>query len=571
MTEEMRDLISEIDDGELRQTILKFSRLNRYTGSRDGEEAVDYLMRKLHSYGIPCHTEEFEFLRSYPVITRLTVNTEGREEPIEAMAAVFSGNCDNLTGEVWYEEDHLSGKTEKEEARRRTLYQDKIVLTHRRHGEDVLAAFFAGAKAVISIWNSPEDLLHHNMVGTVWGGPTPEKLYRYSHIPAVCIKQKDGRKLAEICRSGKKVTARLTIQMAEKVVKARMPIADIPGERDTFLLVNGHYDSWYEGITDNAAANAAQLECARILWNHRDRLTRSVRFAWWGGHSDGRYAGSTAYADRHWEELEEKCIGQINQDMFAGHNCQLVCKTTGCMEKTDMLREWIEDTCGAFGRLYENLYRSADESFSGIGLPISMMSTFIPREDSEWMPHWPEAAGPWWHTVEDSLDKLNEEYLHRDTAVTLRLAAEFTFCRDLPVDMPGFVGRMMDCLGKVQEQTEDEFDLRDAIGRLSDLQKALIPLQEKLEKGELRDSDPMVKHFAGRLMRLAYSYGSEYDHDPAYAGETMFSRFCQMKGLTRENSRPVWYLAVKNQFVRQKNRLMDQTCRLLREAQNFER
>ena len=123
------------------------------------------------------------------MITRLTVNTEGREEPIEAMAAVFSGNCDNLTGEVWYEEDHLSGKTEKEEARRRTLYQDKIVLTHRRHGEDVLAAFFAGAKAVISIWNSPEDLLHHNMVGTVWGGPTPDKLYRYSHIPAVCIKQ----------------------------------------------------------------------------------------------------------------------------------------------------------------------------------------------------------------------------------------------------------------------------------------------------------------------------------------------------------------------------------------------
>ena len=64
MTEEMRDLISEIDDGELRQTILKFSRLNRYTGSRDGEEAVDYLMRKLHSYGIPCHKEEFEVLRS---------------------------------------------------------------------------------------------------------------------------------------------------------------------------------------------------------------------------------------------------------------------------------------------------------------------------------------------------------------------------------------------------------------------------------------------------------------------------------------------------------------------------
>lgn len=52
--------------------------------------------------------------------------------------------------------------------------------------------------------------------------------------------------------------------------------------------------------------DAALLEVARVLWAHRDILKRSVRIAWWPGHSTGRYARSAKFADRFAIDLDEK-------------------------------------------------------------------------------------------------------------------------------------------------------------------------------------------------------------------------------------------------------------------------
>lgn len=56
------------------------------------------------------------------------------------------------------------------------------------------------------------------------------------------------------------------------------------------MLVSGHYDSWYEGITDNGVANAAMMEIARVFQENQEHLERSVVLAWWSGHSDARYS-----------------------------------------------------------------------------------------------------------------------------------------------------------------------------------------------------------------------------------------------------------------------------------------
>jgi N-acetylated-alpha-linked acidic dipeptidase len=71
-------------------------------------------------------------------------------------------------------------------------------------------------------------------------------------------------------------------------------VAEVRGriEPEQFELVDGHVDSWHVGIGDNATGDATLLEVARALQAHRDQLARSVRIAWWSGHSHGRYAGS---------------------------------------------------------------------------------------------------------------------------------------------------------------------------------------------------------------------------------------------------------------------------------------
>ena len=55
-------------------------------------------------------------------------------------------------------------------------------------------------------------------------------------------------------------------------------------------------------------ATPAMLEIARVLWQHRDRLERSVRICWWPGHSTGRFAGSTWYADEFALDLAPHCL-----------------------------------------------------------------------------------------------------------------------------------------------------------------------------------------------------------------------------------------------------------------------
>ena len=107
----------------------------------------------------------------------------------------------------------------------------------------------------------------------------------------------------------------LTCAVNRSVVTSSMPVARISGRSNAFILITGHYDSWYEGITDNAAANAIMLEMARVLSLHQSELDRGVVLGWWSGHSDARYAGSTWFCDNHWQELYENCVAHLNIDI----------------------------------------------------------------------------------------------------------------------------------------------------------------------------------------------------------------------------------------------------------------
>ena len=127
-----------------------------------------------------------------------------------------------------------------------------------------------------------------------------------------------------------------------------LPVAEIRGQQDPdeFLLVHGHYDSWYEGIGDNATGDAALLELARVLWTLRDRLKRSVRIAWWPGHSTGRYAGSTWYADTFADEIDEHCIAQLDIDSPGCADATAYEEVMWMAEADALCRSSIQDALG---------------------------------------------------------------------------------------------------------------------------------------------------------------------------------------------------------------------------------
>ena len=75
---------------------------------------------------------------------------------------------------------------------------------------------------------------------------------------------------------------------------------------------------------DNGSANAVMLEVARILSKYKKELRRGLRLAFWSGHSHGRYAGSTWYADNFWLDLEKNCVAHVNTDSAGAKGCECI-------------------------------------------------------------------------------------------------------------------------------------------------------------------------------------------------------------------------------------------------------
>ena len=80
------------------------------------------------------------------------------------------------------------------------------------------------------------------------------------------------------------------------------------------MLVHGHYDSWDVGVGDNATGDATLLELARVLWANTGSLRRSVRIAWWPGHSTGATPAQPGLPTAFAIDLDENCVAQVNCD-----------------------------------------------------------------------------------------------------------------------------------------------------------------------------------------------------------------------------------------------------------------
>ena len=142
-------------------------------------------------------------------------------------------------------------------------------------------------------------------------------------IPGCARQQPDGDALIEAASRG--ASATLTTVVEEGWFDQVLPEVRIPGtdDPDRFVLLHGHYDSWDVGVGDNATGDACMLEAARVLHAHRGRLQRGVRICWWPGHSTGKFAGSTWYADAFARDLARGCVAHLN------------CDSPGCRDATD--------------------------------------------------------------------------------------------------------------------------------------------------------------------------------------------------------------------------------------------
>ena len=552
---------TEISVERMMKDIETFSHLERYTGSEDGERAAEIIAQRMEELGIPVKRENYKIYRSLPGKASLKIMIHGSEKTIALTPYVYSGTAENLKADLVFDEKSLCKTDQKEMESRMKSFKNKIVLTYESSFSFACAAKRAGALAILTIWKA--DLAHHGTLGGVWGTPEPEDLAcHYPRIPFVEICKSDGEEIQKLLENNTAtVSACLQVEMDDKVLPSMMPVARLEGKSKKFVLVSGHYDSWYEGVTDNGVANAMMMELARVFRENQENLKRSIVFAWWSGHSDGRYSGSTWYYDQHWEELKENCVAHINLDICGCKGSDLVGFNTSMLEGEAFDKEFLEKYNDEEPIPPVPMARFADQTFWGADVPFAIMPKFGKKKGEFFY---------WWHTKEDSFDKVDSKIVSRDTDVIAELMVIFAQCKRLPADMTGFLTVMENRLQMIEKETSGDFELSSMWPVFAKLQKTMEQFENALESRREDDEnmDDYILKIAGELVRITYTAGSQYHQDPA-TEEPMFPGLSIAMGLTPENTSPDYYLAVQTRFVRQRNRLIGQMKQIIESCDNM--
>ncbi|MEM3981052.1 MAG: M28 family peptidase, partial [Ignisphaera sp.] len=311
-------ILKEISMDEIYQHIKFIVEIGqKIAGSNEEKKFVNYVTEILKKYGVEFKVYEFEGYVSEPIEATLRITyPEEKEIPCSPYAHGASTPPEGIEGELVY-----VGSGGLEDYRGKDV-KGKVTLAELSYApprpEKVRIAQEMGAIAQIQInWGLMEKrLLPMGTVKSIWGNPTPEDVQRITRIAAVGVTKSDGAYLKELLKRSNKVKVWLKTQVWKGFRSLHDIIAEVPGkeEPNRFVLVNGHYDCWGPGATDNAVGNATMLELARVFNLHKNELRRGVKFAWWSGHESGIMVGSTWYVDNFWDELNKGCIAWLNID-----------------------------------------------------------------------------------------------------------------------------------------------------------------------------------------------------------------------------------------------------------------
>jgi hypothetical protein len=360
--------------------------------------------------------------------------------------------------------------------------------------------------------------IHWGTCTTIWGSPDLTDLPRKPKIPVVAVNNPDGQKLLALADSGTEATIRT--DMLEGWFPQKIPVATIAGrdEPEKYVLVHGHYDSWDVGVGDNATGDALLLELARVLARHRDGLRRSVKIAWWPGHSTGRYAGSTWFTDRFALDLDRNCLAQID------------CDSPGCRWATSFHQTRAFSECAALAAdAIRDIHPDAeirtmrppqagDYSFNNIGLPSFYMLSSTMPEALRHEKHYYDVSGCGaniaWHTENDTMEIADRDILLSDTKIYLLATLRVVNAEILPFDWHATCKEFLDTITRYEQASEGMADLSESRAATQRLNAALDRLSAASTAPARKNA---VLHALGRiLVPLNYTREPRFRHDPAY-------------------------------------------------------
>jgi len=419
----------------------------RLSGSETAERAAAYIVEQLRDAGVAAEPMVFHGYLNFPEPAECQVKAPGsRDIPCAAFAQIGSTPDGGLTAELVYVgaggEDAYAGKD----------VRGKIVLCELSYApprpEKVRIAVSKGAAGILMMnWGADDNpLVPLGTVKPVWGNPTPENIHLMPAIPVLGIPRRDGVYLRGLVEGGQRVTVWMRAHAERKWMTVSQATAEVEAPRGDgdFVLVAGHMDAWAQGATDNASGNAIKMELARALQQNRDKLARSVKFAFWQAHETGIMEGSSAYLDRYWDELDERCVAYLNYDSagMKGTSVWL----TGSSSELLTFHNAVEDALiPGVPRKRNKAQRTGDQSFFGIGIPTVANCRMVHTDEE--IKAWHGATlGEWYHSEADTMEILDPAIYRQCMRVHGGYTWEMATTKVLPMDFrpvaDDYIGRL---------------------------------------------------------------------------------------------------------------------------------
>lgn len=505
--------------------IEKFSALVRLSGSSEERTAVDLLRQHLTQWGVPHHLYEPDAFISIPgeasirvgetryraKTPAMSISTDGHE--ISGPLVYIASQAGETTGDVFSTGVDLA----------QADVRGKIVLTEGMASPGKVVDVMA-AGALAGIFINPGEAIHEGICTTIWGTPDLASMSRQPTIPVVAVNNPDGRALIAAAQQGSEVALSTRLDTGWR----RIPVlvAEISGAQvpDEYVLLHGHLDSWHVGIGDNATGDATMLELARVFWQHRADLTRSLRIAWWSGHSHGRYAGSTWYADTFGIDLARHCVAQVNCDSPGCRWATTYNNLNVMSEAETFVDTVIRETTGITPRM-ERPHRAGDYSFNGIGLTsFYMLSSTMSEEDRAAKGYYAVGgcgANIEWHTEADTLEIADRDLLLRDMRMYANSVLRVLNAPLHPFDWTRTAGEFRRTLDRYRDAAGSAFDFSPSYAALDALDAALerfyttAPAEDKAVSPTARRFNAVQRLLGRLLIPVNFSVAPSFYHDLA--------------------------------------------------------
>ncbi|MGM0590111.1 MAG: M28 family peptidase [Halobacteriota archaeon] len=516
------DLIAQIDPSRMDEHLDRFEGLERFSGTEDEWEASEYIVETLESYGLDADVGAYEGYISRPEDASVTVTTPTRRDIDTAITTAFGASTPpaGVHGPVVVVDDVLS------EGLAGVDVSDCIVLTKGLPGPElVVAAERAGARALV-IESVTDGQLHEMIVTPVWGTPSVDDADQIPDLPVVEITPADAAWLRDRVAEGP-TEATVRTEVTVELTTLPNPVGVLEGtDSDRYMVVGNHVDSWYEGMTDNATAMASTLELARIFAENPPR--RGVVFGFWSAHSFGRFAGSASYADSNWLDLRENGVAYLHLDLnglkgadslWYQHMAELEDEQLDTLETVSDLPvedETVEDVPMWEGS--DRPGRAADQSFWGAGLSSVFCGIRLPAGTPE---GGPIGGGWWWHTAEDTRDKVDIGVLTRETELYVALVSRVCNSPVLPHDYEQTVLDIESTVDQIAAAAADGVEFDAVTSRLHALRETLAAanglINERADTDDAlaRAAEEMQVRVGNELIPALFMQQQEYGHEPA--------------------------------------------------------